>query len=78
MASSIIQGGPAPSFLADIVYDYMMDGCSSIQTDSWVTLVEDKTLQQAMKRYSLGLKQRSYKSNIIFLTVFLHELAYNS
>ena len=50
MASSILQGGPAPSFLADIVYSYIIHGSSSIQTDTWAALVNDETLKQAIEK----------------------------
>ena len=49
MALSIIQGGPAPSFLASHVYEYIGNGISSIQGD-WVSLVVDNHLKEAIEK----------------------------
>ena len=52
MASSLIQGGPAPSFLATNVYDYIVGGVSSLETDTWVPLVSEDSLRQSIERVS--------------------------
>ena len=49
MACSLVQGGPAPSFLSMLVYNYLVDGMSSIQSEKWTSLVTDNCLRQSME-----------------------------
>ena len=49
MACSLVQGGPASSFLSMIVYDYLVHGMSSIQSEKWTSLVTDNSLRQSME-----------------------------
>ena len=47
---SIIQGGPAPSCFSDIVYDYIIDGMSSVKTESWAPIIQDGCLKDSIKK----------------------------
>ncbi|CAB3978943.1 G2 M phase-specific E3 ubiquitin- ligase-like [Paramuricea clavata] len=48
MAGSIVQGGPAPCFLSEEAYAYMVEGVSSITTEGWVPQIKDKKLINAI------------------------------
>ena len=53
MASSIVQGGPAPCFFSDKVYAYMTEGISRITTEGWIPEVKDITLVEAIEKVKL-------------------------
>ena len=48
MAGSIVQGGPAPCFLSEAAYAYMVEGVSSVTTRTWLPLMKDKKLIDAI------------------------------
>ncbi|XP_068684539.1 G2/M phase-specific E3 ubiquitin-protein ligase-like [Montipora foliosa] len=50
MACSLIQGGPAPCFLSVNVYDYLIDGMASVQSEKWASLIKDDFLRQSLER----------------------------
>ena len=54
MACSIVQGGPAPRFLSMNVYDYIVDGMSSVQSERWSSLLRDDALKQSIERVSFS------------------------
>ena len=49
MTCSLVQGGPVPRFLSMLVYNYLVDGMSSIQSEKWTSLVTDNCLWQSME-----------------------------
>ena len=53
MACSLIQGGPAPCFLS--VYDYLIDGMASVQSEKWASLIKDDFLRQSLERVKFSL-----------------------
>ncbi len=60
MASSIVQGGPAPCFLCSSVYDYIVNGVGSIQADDADEIVENLHLKNAINKVPL-LIYRQYR-----------------
>ena len=54
MACSIVQGGPALRFLSMNVYDYIVDGMSSVQSERWSSLLRDDALKQSIERVSFS------------------------
>jgi hypothetical protein len=50
MAGSIVQGGPAPCFMSNEAYAYMVEGVSSITTEEWVPQIKDKKLMDAIEQ----------------------------
>lgn len=54
MAGSIVQGGPAPCFLSEEAYAYMVEGVSSITTEGWVPQIKDKKLINAIDQVQFG------------------------
>ncbi|XP_028417782.1 G2/M phase-specific E3 ubiquitin-protein ligase-like [Dendronephthya gigantea] len=50
MAGSIVQGGPAPCFLSEEAYAYLVEGISNITTDGWVPQIKDKKLIDAISQ----------------------------
>ena len=60
MASSIVQGGPAPCFLSSSVYDYIVNGVGSIQADDADEIVENLHLKNAINNVPL-LIYRQYR-----------------
>ena len=50
MASSVVQGGPAPDFLSTSSYAYMVHGVSSIKSDDADNVVEDDHLKKAIEK----------------------------
>lgn len=69
MACSLVQGGPAPSFLSMNVYDYLVDGMSSVQSEKWASLVTDNSLRQSMERVILTFCVFTVCSKSYFTTV---------
>ena len=55
MACSLIQGGPAPCFLSVNVYDYVIDGMASVQSEKWASLIKDDFLRQSVERVQFSL-----------------------
>lgn len=50
MAGSIVQGGPAPSFLSREAYGYMVEGVASIKIDQWVPKIKDEKLKEPINK----------------------------
>ena len=50
MAPSIVQGGPAPDFLAEWVYKYLSSGIEGIMVDE--SKIEDQSVRQLITRVS--------------------------
>ena len=53
MAASIVQGGPAPDFLAEWVYKYLSSGIEGIMVDE--SKIEDQSVRQLITRVSIFL-----------------------
>lgn len=53
MACSLIQGGPAPSFLSANVYNYIVDGVSSVKSSEWVTYIDNNDLKNCVDKVQL-------------------------
>ena len=51
MAASIVQGGPAPDFLAEWVYKYLSSGIEGIMVDE--SKIEDQSVRQLITRVSI-------------------------
>ena len=52
---SLIQGGYAPCFLSVNVYDCLIDGMASVQSEKWASLMKDDSLRQSMERVKFSL-----------------------
>ena len=50
MAASIVQGGPAPDFLAECMYKYLSSGIKGIMVDE--SKIEDQSVRQLITRVS--------------------------
>ena len=50
MASSIVQGGPAPSFLSSSVYAYIVNGVGSVRADDAGDIVENLQMKNAINK----------------------------
>ena len=55
MASSLIQGRPAPCFLSVNVYHYLTDGMASVQSEKWASLIKDDVLRQSLERVKFSV-----------------------
>ena len=57
MAYSLIQGGgAAPCFLSFLnVYDYLIDGMASVQSEKWASLIKEDSLRQSMETVKFSL-----------------------
>ena len=65
MASSVVQGGPAPSFLSTSSFAYIVHGVSSIKADDANDIVEDACLKEAIQKvYSCILY--AWLSNVLY------------
>ena len=51
MATSIVQGGPAPDFLSDWVYNYLSSGIEGVIVDE--IKIEDQRIREVIDRVSL-------------------------
>ena len=51
MATSIVQGGPAPDFLSDWVYNYFSSGIEGVIVDE--TKIENQRIRNLIERVSL-------------------------
>ena len=51
MATSIVQGGPAPDFLSDWVYNYLSSGIEGVIVDE--IKIEDQRIRELIDRVSL-------------------------
>jgi len=43
------RGGAAPCFLSLNVYDYLIDGMASVQSEKWASLIKEDSLRQSME-----------------------------
>ncbi|CAH3108445.1 unnamed protein product [Porites lobata] len=53
MACSLIQGGLHLVFLSVNVYDYVIDGMASVQSEKWASLIKDDFLRQSVERIAV-------------------------
>ena len=63
MASSIVQGGPAPGFLSSSMYAYIVNGVGSVRADDADEIVEDLHMKNAINKvpgYNLSLGSPSF------------------
>jgi hypothetical protein len=51
MATSIVQGGPAPDFITDWVYKYLSSGIDGITVDE--SKIQDQSVTQLINKVSL-------------------------
>jgi hypothetical protein len=54
MAGSIVQGGPAPCFMSQEAYAYIVEGVSSITAEEWAPQIKDKKLIDAIDQVHFG------------------------
>ena len=64
MASSVLQGGPAPCFLSEAAFQYILDGIDSVSTEKWIHKVQDAKLKWAIDQVRENIFLFSGKSNI--------------
>ena len=50
MGSSVVQGGPAPSFLSSSTYAYIVSGVGSVKTDDADEIVENLRMKNAVNK----------------------------
>ena len=50
MASSVVQGGPAPDFLSTSAFQYIVHGVSSFEADYANDIVKDAHLKEAIEK----------------------------
>ena len=50
MGSSVVQGGPAPSFLSSSTYAYIVSGVGSVKTDDADEIVENLHMKNAVNK----------------------------
>lgn len=58
---SIIQGGPSPSYFAEIVYNYIVDGIASVNTEDWTPVLQDNSLKESMKQVCFVVGNNIYQ-----------------
>ena len=49
------RGGAAPCFLSLHVYDYLIDGMASVQSEKWASLIKEDSLRQSMETVKFSL-----------------------
>ena len=55
MATSVVQGGPAPGFLSSSSFRYVVHGVSGIRADDANDIVEDVFLKEAIAKVAIFL-----------------------
>lgn len=53
MAASIVQGGPAPCFLSEEAYAYIVEGVSSVKTEGWLSQLKNKEMVDTIEKVQL-------------------------
>ena len=50
MSASIVQGGPAPCFLSEEAYAYIVEGICSVTTEGWISQVKNKKMVDVIEK----------------------------